>query len=171
MEKTTKFSIWYVVAAVWGVLLLQDFIASQYQPRHIPYSEFLKALKGDQIIEVVITEGALAGKMRVTEEGQTKEVRFRTFRVDADLSSELAQHNVVFRGQPENTFIRDIISWTLPALIFFGVWYLLMRRMGANTGAGIMSFGRNKAKVFAEKEIQTRFEDVAGADEAKAELQ
>ncbi len=171
MEKTTKFSIWYVVAAVWGVLLIQDFIASQYQPRHIPYSEFLKALKGDQIIEVVITEGALAGKMRVTEEGQTKEVRFRTFRVDADLSSELAQHNVVFRGQPESTFIRDIISWTLPALIFFGVWYLLMRRMGANTGAGIMSFGRNKAKVFAEKEIQTRFEDVAGADEAKAELQ
>jgi cell division protease FtsH len=171
MEKTTKFSIWYVVAAVWGVLLLQDFIASQYQPRHIPYSEFLKALKADQIIEVVITEGALAGKMRVTEEGQAKEVRFRTFRVDADLSSELAQHNVVFRGQPENTFIRDIISWTLPALIFFGVWYLLMRRMGANTGAGIMSFGRNKAKVFAEKEIQTRFEDVAGADEAKAELQ
>ena len=171
MEKTTKFSIWYVVAAVWGVLLIQDFIAAQYQPRYIPYSEFLKALKGDQIIEVVITEGALAGKMRVTEEGQTKEVRFRTFRVDADLSSELAQHNVVFRGQPENTFIRDIISWTLPALIFFGVWYLLMRRMGANTGAGIMSFGRNKAKVFAEKEIQTRFEDVAGADEAKAELQ
>ncbi len=171
MEKTTKFSIWYVVAAVWGVLLIQDFIASQYQPRYIPYSEFLKALRTDQIIEVVITEGALAGKMRVTEEGQIKEVRFRTFRVDADLSNELSQHNVVFRGQPENTFLRDLVSWTLPALIFFGIWYLLMRRMGANAGAGIMSFGRNKAKVFAEKEIETRFGDVAGADEAKAELQ
>ena len=171
MEKTTKFSIWYVVAAIWGVLLLQDFIASQYQPRVIPYSEFLNALKADQVIEVVITQGVLAGKMKVTEEGLTKEVRFRTFRVDQELSDELAKHNIIFRGQPESTFLRDLFSWIFPALIFFGIWYLLMRRMGSQAGAGIMSFGRNKAKVFAEREIETRFDDVAGADEAKAELQ
>lgn len=171
MEKTTKFSIWYVVAAIWGVLLLQDFIASQYQPRVIPYSEFLNALKADQVIEVVITQGVLAGKMKVTEEGLTKEVRFRTFRVDQELSDELAKHNIIFRGQPESTFLRDLFSWIFPALIFFGIWFLLMRRMGSQAGAGIMSFGRNKAKVFAEREIETRFDDVAGADEAKAELQ
>jgi cell division protease FtsH len=171
MEKTTKFSIWYVVAAIWGVLLLQDFIASQYQPRMIPYSEFLNALKADQVIEVVITQGVLAGKMKVTEEGLTKEVRFRTFRVDQELSDELAKHNIIFRGQPESTFLRDLFSWIFPALIFFGIWFLLMRRMGSQAGAGIMSFGRNKAKVFAEREIETRFDDVAGADEAKAELQ
>ncbi|NLI82257.1 MAG: ATP-dependent metallopeptidase FtsH/Yme1/Tma family protein [Deltaproteobacteria bacterium] len=171
MEKTTRFSIWYVVAAIWGVLLLQDFIASQYQPRMIPYSAFLNALKADQVIEVVITQGAIAGKMKVTEEGQTKEVRFRTFRVDQDLSDELAKHNVIFRGQPENTLLRDLFSWVFPALIFFGIWYLLIRRMGSQAGAGIMSFGRNKAKVFAERQIETRFDDVAGADEAKAELQ
>ena len=171
MEKTTKFSIWYVVAAIWGVLLLQDFIASQYQPRVIPYSEFLNALRADQVIEVVITQGVLAGKMKVTEEGLTKEVRFRTFRVDQELSDELAKHNIIFRGQPESTFLRDLFSWIFPALIFFGIWFLLMRRMGSQAGAGIMSFGRNKAKVFAEREIETRFDDVAGADEAKAELQ
>ena len=171
MEKTTKFSIWYVVAAVWGILILQDFIASQYQPRYIPYSEFLKHLKADQIIEVVITEGTIAGKMKESKEGQTKEVRFRTFRVDPEISGELAQHNVTFRGQPESTFLRDLFSWIFPALIFFGIWYLLMRRLGGGAGAGIMSFGRNKAKLFAEKEIDTKFVDVAGADEAKAELQ
>ena len=88
--------------------------------------------------------------------------------MDLDLSEELAKHNVKFRGQPENTFLRDLLSWVLPALIFFGLWFLLMKRF--SPGAGMMSFGQNKAKVYAEKEIETRFDDVAGADEAKAEL-
>ncbi len=168
MEKKTKFSLWYVVLAVWGILIIQNYIASQFAPKVLPYSEFMKALKEDQILEVVITEGRIAGKMKVTEDNQSKEVNFTTNRVDIDLSEELAKHNVIFRGQPENTFLRDLLSWVLPALIFFGLWYLLMKRF--SPGAGMMSFGKNKAKVYAEKEIETRFEDVAGADEAKAEL-
>jgi cell division protease FtsH len=169
VETKTRFSIWYVIAAFWGVFILQDLIASRFQPKHIPYSEFLKALKADQVIEVVITEGVIAGKMRVVENNQTQEVRFRTFRVDPELSEELSRHNIIFRGQPESTLLRDLFSWIFPALIFFGIWYLLIRRLGA--GAGVMSFGRNKAKLVAEREIDTRFGDVAGADEAKAELQ
>jgi cell division protease FtsH len=168
MEKKTKFSIWYVLFAVWGVLLLHNLIASRYQPRILPYSEFLKALESSQVSEVVITKDNIAGKMNVTEEGQTKEVTFNTFRVDPDLSTNLAKYNVKFRGQPESTFLRDLFSWVFPILLFFGLWHFLMRRV--NPGAGMMSFGRNKAKVYAEKEIETKFDDVAGADEAKEEL-
>jgi len=168
MEKKTKFSIWYVLFAVWGVILLHNFIASQYEPRVLPYSEFLKALKDGQIVEVVITDGRITGKMRVTENNESREVSFYTFRVDLDLSSELSKYDVKFRGQPESTFLRDLFSWIFPILIFFGLWYALMRRF--NPGAGMMSFGKNKAKVYAEKEMETRFDDVAGADEAKVEL-
>ncbi|MGV8075420.1 MAG: ATP-dependent zinc metalloprotease FtsH [Syntrophobacteraceae bacterium] len=168
METKTKFSLWYVVGAVWGVLIIHNYIASQLAPRILPYSEFLKALKDNQIVEVVITEGHIAGKMRVTENQENKEVEFNTYRVDSDLSEELSKHQVKFRGQPESTLLRDILSWVLPILLFFGLWSLLMRRF--NPGAGMMSFGKNKAKVYAEKEIETRFNDVAGADEAKAEL-
>ncbi len=168
MEKKTKFSLWYVLIAVWGILILQNYIASQFAPRILPYSEFLKALKDNQIIEVVITEGRIAGKMKVTENEQSKEANFTTYRVDSDLSDELSKYDVKFRGQPESTVLRDLLSWILPALIFFGLWYVLMKRF--SPGAGMMSFGKNKAKVYAEKEIETRFEDVAGADEAKAEL-
>ncbi len=171
MEKTTRFSLWYVVLAIWGVLLIQDFISKQYQPRHIPYSEFLRALRADEIIEVVISQGTLSGKMKLTEKGETQEVRFVTFRVDSELSDELSKHDIVFRGQPENTLIRDILSWVVPALVFFGLWYLLMKRIGGGANQGIMSFGRNRAKLYAEKEIDTKFGDVAGADEAKEELQ
>lgn len=168
MEKKTKFSIWYFLFAIWGVLLVQNYIASQYAPRAVPYSEFLKALQNGEIVELVITEGRISGKMKVTENNEAKEVNFYTFRVDQDLSEQLSKYNVKFRGQPESTFLRDLFSWVFPVLLFGVVWYVLMRRM--NPGAGMMSFGRNKAKVYAEKEIETRFDDVAGADEAKAEL-
>ena len=108
METKTKFSLWYVVIAVWAILIIQNYIASQFAPRVLPYSAFIKALKDNQIIEVVITEGRIAGKMKVTENDQSKEVNFTTYRVDIDLSEELAKHNVIFRGQPENTFLRDL---------------------------------------------------------------
>ena len=168
METKTKYSLWYVVIAIWGIIIIQNLIASQFAPRVLPYSEFLKSLKDSQIIEVVITEGRIAGKMKVTENEQSKEVNFTSYRVDSDLSDELSKYNVKFRGQPESTFLRDLLSWILPAVVFFGLWYFLMKRL--SPGAGMMSFGKNKAKVYAEKEIETRFEDVAGADEAKAEL-
>ena len=168
METKTKFSLWYVVVAMWGVLILHNYIASQMAPRILPYSEFLKALKDNQIIEVVIAEGRIAGKVKVTENQESREVEFSTYRVDADLSEELSKYNVKFRGQPESTLLRNLFSWFLPVLLFFGLWSLLMRRF--TPGAGMMSFGKNKAKVYAEKEIETRFHDVAGADEAKAEL-
>jgi cell division protease FtsH len=86
METKTKFSLWYVVVAIWGVLILHNYIASQMAPRILPYSEFLKALKDHQIIEVVIAEGRIAGKMKVTENQENREVEFSTYRVDADLS-------------------------------------------------------------------------------------
>lgn len=100
MEAKTKYSLWYVVIAIWGIIIIQNFIASQFAPRVLPYSEFLKALKDSQIIEVVITEGRIAGKMKVTENEQSKEVNFTSYRVDSDLSDELSKYNVKFRGSP-----------------------------------------------------------------------
>ncbi len=169
MEKQTKFSIWYVLFAVWGILFMQNIIVTHYAPRTIPYSEFLNALEKGTIIEIAISEGKIFGKMKVTENNQEKEVAFNTVRVDPELSKQLAKYNIKFRGQPESTFIRDLLSWVVPVLLFFGVWYVIFSRM--RPGLDVMSFGRNKIKVVAEKEVQTTFNDVAGADEAKVELQ
>jgi cell division protease FtsH len=169
MEKQTKFSIWYVLFAVWGILLLQNMIVTQYAPRTIPYSEFLNALEKGTILEIAISEGKIFGKMKVTENNQEKEVAFNTFRVDPELSKQLAKYNIKFRGQPESTFIRDLLSWVVPVLLFFGIWYVIFSRM--RPGLDVMSFGKNRIKVIAEKEVRTTFNDVAGADEAKVELQ
>ena len=168
MEKKTKFHIWYLILAIWGVILLQNFIFSQFRPVVIPYSEFIQALVHDKVIEISIGKDRITGKMKSGE--KDGEILFTTIRVDTDLSQKLAEHKVKFSGQVENTFFKTLLSWVVPVFLFFGLWYFLMRRMQAGQ-AGIMSFGKNKAKIVGEKDIQTRFDDVAGADEAKEELQ
>lgn len=168
MQNKTKFNIWYVLLAVWGIILLQNLIFSQFRPRVIPYSEFIQAVKDDKVIEIAVAKDRISGKMKGEEKGG--EVLFTTVRVDTDLSDALTEHNVKFSGEVENTFLKTLLSWILPVLLFFGVWYFLMRRMQAGQ-AGMMQFGKNKAKIIGEKDIETRFDDVAGADEAKEELQ
>jgi cell division protease FtsH len=167
MERKTKFNIWYVILAVWGVLFLQNMIFSQFRPRIIPYSEFIQAVIEDKVVEIEVGKDRITGKMLSDEEGS--EVLFTTVRVDTDLSKKLAEHNVKFSGRLEDTFFATLLSWTVPVLLFFGLWYFLIRRM--QTGqAGIMQFGKSKAKIVGEQDIQTRFDDVAGAEEAKEEL-
>ena len=169
MENNTKFNIWYMLAAVWGVLLLQSLIFDQFRAQVIPYSDFIQAVNQGKVIEIAIGQDRISGKMRNdTNDG---EILFTTVRVDSDLSQKLAQANVKFSGQVENTFFKTLVSWFVPILLFFGIWYLLMRKLQGGGQAGIMSFGKNKAKLIGEKDIETRFEDVAGADEAKEELQ
>jgi cell division protease FtsH len=168
MEKHHRFSLWYVLIAIWGVLLLNNFIVSTYGPKNLPYSEFLQKLQAGDVEEVSITGDVIAGTMKEKADGEAKTVEFVTRRVDQSLSTELSKYNVHFRAQPESTFLRDVLSWVIPILLFFGIWYFLMQRL--NPGQGVMAFGKNKARVYAEKDLETRFSDVAGCDEAKAEL-
>jgi len=70
----------------------------------------------------------------------------------------------------ESTFLRDLLSWVVPIALFFAVWLFLLRRMGQGQG-GFMTVGRSKAKIYMEKEVKVGFNDVAGVDEAKEELQ
>ena len=168
MEKKTKFNIWYIILALWGVVLLQNLIFSQFRPKVIPYSEFIQAVEKDKVVEIEIGKDRITGKMK--SEDDNGEFLFTTVRVETELSRKLAEHDVKFAGQVENTFFATLLSWVVPVLLFVGLWYFLMRRMQAGQ-AGMMRFGKNKAKIVGEKDIETRFSDVAGADEAKEELQ
>jgi cell division protease FtsH len=169
MEKHHKFSIWYVFWGIWVVLIIQSYIASMLATEMIPYSQFLDLLKGGKIVEVAVTANQIEGKMKVDggKPGETK--AFRTVRVDSELSTLLDQYKVVFKGQIESTFLRDLLSWIFPILLFVGIWYFLMKKMGAQQ-AGFMTLGKNKAKIYVQDELNVTFKDVAGVDEAKQEL-
>jgi cell division protease FtsH len=91
--------------------------------------------------------------------------------VPPELAERLDKYGVKYTRVYESTLLRDVLSWVLPALIFFGVWYLLARRMSQGLGGGFMSIGKSRAKIYVENKTGVTFSDVAGVDEAKAELQ
>ncbi|WP_319522349.1 ATP-dependent zinc metalloprotease FtsH [uncultured Desulfosarcina sp.] len=167
MEKKHQFNISYILMAVLGVLILQNLLMGQFRPRVIPYSEFVQAVMDDRVKEISISSTAIHGKMK---DSAGDEFLFKTVRVDNELATQLSEHNVKYSGQVEDTFFKTLFSWLVPIAIFYVIWFFLMRRMQAGA-AGMMTLGKNKAKLIGEHDIETRFGDVAGADEAKEELQ
>jgi cell division protease FtsH len=169
MEKHHKFSIWYVLIAIWIVFILQHTIAQTFRVQQISYSEFLKNLQNGEIVEIAITQDRIQGKMKTIKDGQEMESAFSTVRVDPNLSQILEKYNVTFKGVAESNFMKNLASWFFPVLLFFGIWYLMMRRFSAQQG-GFLTLGRKKARVYMENEVGVTFEDAAGVDEAKEEL-
>ncbi|HEY3180646.1 MAG TPA: ATP-dependent zinc metalloprotease FtsH [Casimicrobiaceae bacterium] len=171
MEKRqVHFNIWYLIIAVIGVLWLREIWVTARQVQPIPYSEFQQQLKDGRIKEIAISRDTIQGSYKQpTADGHD---RFVTSRVDPDLAKDLAQYDVKYTGAIENTFFRDILSWVLPALVFYLVWMFLVRRVSeqGGIGGGLLSIGKSKAKVYVEADTNTTFADVAGVDEAKEEL-
>ena len=92
MEQKTKYSIWYVIIAIWGVLLMQQFIAEQLAIKVIPYSQFLRALKEGKVTEVAIGKDIIQGRMKVDSHGEEKVILFKTIRVEPALSQQLEKY-------------------------------------------------------------------------------
>jgi len=162
IPKKTHFTIWYVVIAIIIVLLIQSYLTSRKPEDVIPYSEFKELLRTDKIKELTINPESING------ETETKR-KFQTVRVeDPDLVKELETHHVEYKGKVESKWLTNIISWIIPLVFFFIVWRILFSRIGPETS--VMSFGKSRAKVYAEKEKKITFADVAGIDEAIEEL-
>ena len=169
MEKHHKFSIWYILLGIWGILILHNLIFSALATRVIPYSKFLDYVKADKVAEVAITSNQIQGRLKGETDGMEEGTIFRTVRVDPEISELLAQRDIIFKGEIESTFFRDILSWIVPIFIFVGIWYFFMRRMTGQQ-QGFMTLGKNKSKIYSQEDIDVRFDDVAGADESKQEL-
>src|SRR5438094_541128 len=189
MSQRIQFSLAYLLVAVIVLSFLQSWLLA---PRtiEIPMSKFLELLEADQIQKVAVTEreirgiakpGALpapptaAGDRLRKILGTEEETRvFVTTRIplvdDQQLVDELRAHNVEFAGRIETTFWKDLLfGWVIPLAVMVAIWMFLMRRVGGGPTQAL-SFGRSKHKIFDRKELKTTFADVAGVDEAKAEL-
>jgi len=170
MERRTRFNIGYLLFALLAIFVLQQWWQQAQTVEVVPYSEFEKLLAEDKIDEVVVSEQRITGKLKSTEKNG-KKVAVANL-VQPDLAERLSKFGVQYTRVNESTFLRDVLSWVLPALVFFGVWYLLVRRMAGQQGlgGGFMAIGKSRAKVYVEKKTGVTFADVAGVDEAKAEL-
>ena len=171
MDNKARFNIWYVFIALWGVILLHNLWLQATRIEKIPYSQFQVYLDEDLIEEIRVTDSYIQGTLKKPIEGHPRQ--FLTIRVAPELADKLATHDIRFAGEIETNFLRDFLSWIIPVLLFFGIWMFFMRRFAQKQGlgGGFMSIGKSKAKVYMEQEVKVTFDDVAGVDEAKTELQ
>ncbi len=169
MEKKTHFSIWYAIIVIMIIMIIQSLL---FRPnvQTISYSEFLKKVENHSLKKVVISDQRLVGVEQKSGKNSRPEEYVAVRVPDDTLVKTLKENNVDFSGKLENPWAKNILSWMLPLAILFLVWRFIFRKMGQGMGAGILSFGQNKAKIYAEHQTGVTFEDVAGEDEAKEEL-
>jgi cell division protease FtsH len=185
-KKHRQVSIGYFVFVLFAMLMIQNYFGHA-QVEILNYSQFKSLLHKGFIADVAIGETTIEGNMkgeavkevfppeklkkisREVIEGK-KLYPFAAVRVeDPALTAELEQAKVPFKGVVASTWLPTILSWVVPAAVFFLLWnYLLKNRMGP--GSALMQIGKSKAKVYIEKKTGVTFADVAGIDEAEEEL-
>jgi cell division protease FtsH len=168
MDKKQQFNFGYFITMFLIIIGFQMWAG--YRPvAQISYSEFLGLLAERQIIEVTVTENKIEGRFSSPRDGKEY---FRTLRVEPDFAAALDKAGVTVSGAVENNFLSRLLSWIVPVLLIFGLWTFVFRKIAEKQGlGGMMNVGKSKAKVYVETDIGVTFDDVAGVDEAKMELQ
>src|SRR5215471_8765983 len=169
-ERKQHFAAWYIFAAFLGVMFVQYLWLRYSQVETIPYSQFEQLLNDNKISSVLVGSDTIQGTLKEPlPEGKKL---FYTVRVDAELADRLKAKGVTVTGVPTNTLLSTILSWALPIFIFYLIWMYGFRRMAERQGlGGLMAIGKSRAKIYVETDTRTTFNDVAGVDEAKFELQ
>ena len=159
-------SLWLVIGLVM-VFLFNLFNKPQKAIQEIPYSDFLNYVKKGDIVSVVIQKDRLKGNFV-----NHTSVRTVAPARDTDMIPLLKKKGVTIQVKPkEDTpwYLTLLVSW-FPMLLLIGVWIFFMRQM--QTGGGrAMSFGRSRAKLITDQKTKVTFDDVAGIEEAKEELE
>jgi cell division protease FtsH len=169
MDRQQQLHLWYWLAAFFLVLSFQVWWQGASVTERIPYSRFVALLDADGIAEVQVLPEQITGRYREPIDGRT---HFVTNIVPEDLTRRLEQSGAQYDGTVTNTFLSQLLSWVLPVLLIFALWAFVFRRIAERQGlGGMMSVGRSKAKVYVERDTGVTFDDVAGIDEARAELQ
>nr|WP_246420285.1 ATP-dependent zinc metalloprotease FtsH [Neoroseomonas alkaliterrae] len=162
-------ALWVIVALLLVALfnLFQPSGGARMGVQQVAYSDFLNEVNAGHVREVSIQGRNLTGTL-------TDGRNFQTYTPeDPSLVSRLTEKNIRVVARPEdsdvNPLLHYLMSW-FPMLLLIGVWIFFMRQMQGGGGRA-MGFGKSKAKLLTEKQGRVTFDDVAGIDEAKAELE
>ena len=160
-------ALWVVILVV--ILLLVTMMRQEETaPPDIAYSEFLTALDGGEIAEVTIEDGHITGKRTSGDEFAT----YAPPEAAAALSSQLSEKGIAFDFEPksESSFWRQMMLMWFPLVLFIGLWIFFIRQMQSGGGKA-MSFGKSRARLLTENQHRVTFDDVAGIEESKTELE
>jgi cell division protease FtsH len=162
-----NFSVWYFLITFMLIIYLQQYFLSA-KVETISYSQFKQNLVAGNVAKLIISPENITGTLK--ESDKKSDQAFITLRVDdPNLVKQLDEHKIDYSGHYESKLLASILSWVIPLAIMLLIWRYAMKKM--SPGMGAFSFGKSKAKLFAENETMVTFADVAGIDEAKEELQ
>ena len=173
MDRKAHIHFWYFIAAMFGIMLLQDLWTVQTQQvETIPYSDFQTLLKNGSVKSIEIEQDRIRGTLK--EPSAAGKTQFVTTRVTPEFADALSRYGVEYAGVVENHLLSTVLSWIVPTLLFAGIWMFVIRRFaeqgGGGLGGGLMAIGKSRAKVYVETDTKVTFKDVAGVDEAIEEL-
>ena len=138
----------------------------------VPYSLFIHQVQEGEVQRVQVGQNQIQFQLK-TGDAQVGQVFSTTPIFDLSLPNLLEEKGVEFAAAPppKNGWIGNVLGWVIPPLLFVGIWQFFVRRGGGGGPQGMLSIGKSKAKVYVEGEAaKTTFADVAGVEEAKAEL-
>ena len=168
MKKNHQWNLSYFLIAFVVLSTVQMLFIERRAVQSIPYSQFLQLLSEQKVSDLQIEKDQINGKLQEPIDGHNQ---FSTVRVDPTLATDLAQSGVGFTGVNENTLLSSLLGWVLPFVLIMVLWHFLFRGLAEKQGmGGLMSIGKSRAKVFVQRDTGITFADVAGIDEAKAEL-
>ncbi len=159
------------------LLLLLNFVLPNFgaQTPQVAYSDFVTQVKSGHVDRAIIgndkIEFTLKSEQPLPEGSRPRVFATTPVALDLDLPKILRENNVEFSAPAPSGFgwIGTLLSWVLPPLVFFGIWNFVINRQGG--GAAALTVGKSKARIYSEGTTGVKFSDVAGVDEAKAELQ
>jgi ATP-dependent Zn proteases len=171
MENKHKYNVIFAIFAAFGILIIHEIWVEQQSITAVPYSELETLLQQGKVAELSIREKYIVGELKEPDPNGKKIIVAN--RVEPGLAEHLSKYNVPYTQIYESKFLATLLSWIVPALVFFGIWMLIFRKFvdKQGMGGGFMNIGKSKAKVYVEHQTGVSFEDVAGVEESKAELQ
>jgi cell division protease FtsH len=163
-------ALWLVISLMM-IMLFNMFQKPRVVEDKLGFSEFMSQIDDNRIKSVILQGNELTGKYL---DKDNKEKSFRSYKptFDADLTEKLLEKKITIQAKPEEerfSWFSIFISW-FPLLLLVGIWIFFMRQMQMGGGKA-MSFGKSRAKLLTESQGKITFEDVAGIEEAKEELQ
>ncbi len=169
MDNKARFSIGYFLFILMFMTLIHSLFFQGARYKRVPYNEFRQLVKQGQVERVDLLTDRLRGKLK-SEEISGKSKSFETAKVDdPGLIKMLEDAGVTYQGAFAPPWIVQFFtSWILPLGILISIYALVLKKMGP--GQGVMAFTKSKAKIYAQTDVDVRFDDVAGVEEAKEEL-
>ncbi|MGB3832450.1 MAG: ATP-dependent zinc metalloprotease FtsH [Mesorhizobium sp.] len=168
MDRKKQFNIGYFIFAMLMLGLFQMWMAWR-DVAQLSYTDMMHMVDEGKVASVTITETTIQGRFKQPEDGKSY---FVSARVAPETAAAFEKAGVEVTGGSDSNWLTTILSWVLPALIFLGVWMFVFRGFAERQGmGGLINIGKSKAKVYVERNIGVTFDDVAGVDEAKLELQ